>query len=115
VVVLGPTGGNFGAGMTGGTAFVYDRAQSLPDLVNAQDVVCEAPDDEDFRGLLDILAEHVELTGSHKARTILNDWESHRAFFWKVLPLAVVGPPEAETETAGSSELGVVGSSSLGA
>ena len=87
VVVLGPTGVNFAAGMSGGLAYVYDEAGVFDSRCNLGMVDLElvlTPEDEaEVRGLL---ARHAAWTGSPKAAAILADWEGARVRFVKVFP-----------------------------
>src|SRR5207247_684290 len=65
VVVLGDTGRNFAAGMSGGVAFVHDPGGRLPDHLNADMVALERLDDpDDIKLLRDLLAGHADATGS---------------------------------------------------
>lgn len=87
VVILGPTGRNFAAGMTGGTAFVYDRDGMLPRRLNSQLVRMErvgSPADE--RHLLELIEQHAALTGSAWARGLADKWNESLIYFWQVLP-----------------------------
>ncbi len=67
VLVLGPTGRNFGAGMSGGIAFVHDPDGTFPSRVNAEMVDLEAPDDDDAAWLRDRVERHLAETGSNVA------------------------------------------------
>ncbi len=91
VVILGRTGKNFGAGMTGGRAFVYDEVGNFPLLCNPQVVkparIGEVEDEELLRGLVE---QHFELTGSKKAEMLLADWGRALGMFWHVSPLLPV-------------------------
>ncbi len=69
VVVLGPTGRNFGAGMSGGVAYVYDPAGRLPAVYNQELVDLEPVGREDRIWLRDRIMLHAEETGSELART----------------------------------------------
>ena len=87
VVVIGPTGRNFAAGMSGGIAYVYDDNAQFPRLCNQNLVDLEPADTEEDLGTLRYLLEnHVRLTGSTVAKTILDDWEKERKYFVKVMP-----------------------------
>ena len=86
VVVLGPTGRNFGAGMSGGMAFVYDPARTFDALVNYEMVDLEPLGEDHEAWLKDQLATHVSFTGSNKAESILNNWEATRSDFVLVMP-----------------------------
>jgi glutamate synthase (NADPH/NADH) large chain/glutamate synthase (ferredoxin) len=81
VVVIGPTGRNFAAGMSGGIAYVLDLDAAL---CNRQTVGLEPLDERDEETVGELLAEHVERTGSPVAAGILAAWEPAR--FTKVLP-----------------------------
>jgi glutamate synthase (NADPH) large chain len=86
VVVLGPTGRNFGAGMSGGIAFVYDPGRDFADRVNFEMVDLEPLDDEDRTWVHDLVARHRDETGSAVANRLLENWESSWADFVKVMP-----------------------------
>ena len=83
VLVLGPTGRNFAAGMSGGTAFVLDLDESL---VNRELVDVVPLRTSDRETVLDLLTQHVELTGSTVAKELLDDPESGLARLSLVLP-----------------------------
>lgn len=85
-VVLGPTGRNFGAGMSGGIAFVYDPLNQFAYNVNREMVEIEALDDADTTWLRDIIAEHTTLTESSVGRLILDDWHAQLRAFRKIMP-----------------------------
>ena len=78
VVVLGPTGRNFGAGMSGGIAYVWDPDGDFGAYVNPEMVDLEVLDADDVSWLADILRRHVEETGSAVAARLLADWASRR-------------------------------------
>ena len=86
-VVLGPTGRNFGAGMSGGLAFVYDPDDTLFRRLNGEMVDLEPLDTEDIGWLRATLRCHVEETGSTVADRILDRWHTEVRRFKKVLPL----------------------------
>ncbi len=86
VVVLGATGRNFGAGMSGGTAFVYDPDNSFASRVNFEMVNIERLDDEEQVWLESRVRRHAELTGSVVAERLLHSWEAEVARFKKVMP-----------------------------
>ncbi|MPN46439.1 Ferredoxin-dependent glutamate synthase 1 [bioreactor metagenome] len=89
VVVLGPTGVNFAAGMTGGLAYVYDETGDFDLRCNVGTVDLETvePGSDDEAELLGLLREHAEVTGSEKAKAILGDWVNARPKFVKVFPV----------------------------
>jgi glutamate synthase (NADPH/NADH) large chain len=86
VVVLGPTGRNFAAGMSGGIAYVYDPDDRFPALVNYEMVELEPLADDDREWLRTTVERHRELTGSDVADRLLAQWESEVESFRKVMP-----------------------------
>jgi glutamate synthase (NADPH/NADH) large chain len=86
VVVLGPTGRNFAAGMSGGIAYVYDPDNRFPALVNYQMVELEPLTTDDREWLRATVERHRELTGSDVADRLLTQWESEVESFRKVMP-----------------------------
>ena len=116
VVVLGPTGRNFGAGMSGGVAYVLDEEETFEQRVNLAMVDLEPVPEEDilleqlhhhggdldFKGRVDIsgdmtrhdderlwqlISSHLHWTGSARAKEILEHWETFRPKFVKVMPV----------------------------
>ncbi len=86
VVILGPTGRNFGAGMSGGIAYVYDPDDQFLSLVNYQMVDLDPLNDGDREWLRTTVERHRELTGSDVADRLLTQWESEVESFRKVMP-----------------------------
>ena len=87
VVVLGPAGRNFAAGMSGGTAFVLDEAGDFPGRCNMQMVSLEKLDDgEEISEVKAMIQRHAQYTRSERATTILNKWDQYVGRFVKVLP-----------------------------
>lgn len=86
VVILGPTGRNFAAGMSGGVAYVYDPDQLLPGNLNGEMVELEALDDDDVEFLHGMLQSHVQETESAVGQRILAEWPVRRRHFVKVMP-----------------------------
>jgi glutamate synthase (ferredoxin) len=87
VVVLGPTGRNFGAGMSGGIAYVLDESGEFPQRVNTQMVGTLGVDDaEEITALRGMVERHAVLTGSARAGTVLANWEALAPRFVKVIP-----------------------------
>jgi glutamate synthase domain-containing protein 2/glutamate synthase domain-containing protein 1/glutamate synthase domain-containing protein 3 len=84
VLVLGPTGRNFAAGMSGGIAYVLDQDGSFDGRCNPQLVGLEALDEDDVRTIVGLLEEHAERTGSPVARRLLAEWSPLN--FVKVIP-----------------------------
>jgi glutamate synthase (NADPH/NADH) large chain len=85
-VVIGPTGRNFAAGMSGGMAFVYDPEGVFPNRVNREMVLVEEPNGEDRSWLRDLLVRHQAETGSAVAERLVSNWESEAGHFVKVMP-----------------------------
>lgn len=85
VVILGSTGRNLGAGMSGGIGFVLDRDRNLVERVNDEMVDLEPLDDEDATWLLATISRHRDLTGSTLASTILEAADPLQDFV-KVMP-----------------------------
>ena len=87
VVVLGPTGRNFAAGMSGGIAYVYDETGDFAQRrCNRSSVSFEELDEADALELRGLVAEHAERTGSAVAARLLGDWEASLERFVKVMP-----------------------------
>ncbi len=89
VVVLGHTGRNFAAGMSGGVAYVFDEAGDFAEnRCNLEMVEVESVDQaEDVAELRELIARHVRYTGSGVGRRILDGWEACLPRFVKVMPI----------------------------
>jgi glutamate synthase (NADPH/NADH) large chain len=87
VLVLGRTGRNFAAGMSGGLAWVYDPEGQFPVNCNPDMVALEGLTETDETEIQALLKQHVELTGSHLANFLLGNWEEEAGRFVKVFPL----------------------------
>ncbi len=87
VVILGPTGRNFAAGMSGGIAYVYDKDRRFDGRCNLELVELEELGDEDAAEVQALIKEHVARTGSLVGRNLLASWErGARERFVKVMP-----------------------------
>lgn len=87
VVILGETGRNFGAGMSGGIAYVYNPNGTFEKNLSVdQAEAVEALSGDDFTWLHDIVARHRDETGSAVAERILGDWSQQVNHFVKVMP-----------------------------
>jgi glutamate synthase (ferredoxin) len=87
-LVIGPTGRNFAAGMSGGTAFVFDEAGDFTQRCNLEMVDLEpCRDAEDLELVYDLLIQHAGYTDSSVAKRILNDWDWAVEKFVKVMPV----------------------------
>jgi len=101
VAILGPVGDNFGAGMTGGMAFIYDPDNNLEAIMNHESVIMmriEVPYYE--QKLLNLLKEHAKATHSRLSARLVNDWERERGSFWQIVPRELLDKLEVPvTET----------------
>jgi glutamate synthase (NADPH/NADH) large chain len=86
VVILGDTGRNFAAGMSGGIAYVYDPEDALEANLNSEMVELEALDEEDLEFVQGIIQTHVDATGSAVGQRVLADWGGTQQQFAKVMP-----------------------------
>jgi glutamate synthase (ferredoxin) len=87
VVVLGRTGRNFAAGMSGGVAYVFDPGGQFPRRCNREMVDLEAVDAlEDIELVQRLIRQHVEYTGSELGARILVDWDAVLPSFVKIMP-----------------------------
>jgi len=88
IVVLGRTGINFAAGMSGGLAYVYDKRHRFDSYCNLDTVDLETvTDPADIAELKSMIEKHLEHTGSAKARAVLDNWEEELPRFLKVFPM----------------------------
>jgi glutamate synthase (NADPH/NADH) large chain len=86
VVILGETGRNFAAGMSGGIAYVYDVNGQFPGNCNTEMVDLDPMDDESAAELRKMLTDHCQYTGSAVAKFILEDFDNQLRHFVKVFP-----------------------------
>ncbi|MCF8608886.1 glutamate synthase large subunit [Gordonia sp. HY285] len=86
VIVLGETGRNFAAGMSGGVAYVYDPNGTFEANLNVELVDLEELDADDVTFLEGALIEHRDETGSTVAAAVLDDWSRQQGHFAKVMP-----------------------------
>jgi glutamate synthase (NADPH/NADH) large chain len=85
-LILGETGRNFAAGMSGGIAWVYDINGTFKDRCNLEMVDLDPLDEEDETQIINLLKRHINLTNSKLASTILSNWKNERSLFVKVFP-----------------------------
>ncbi len=85
-VILGPTGRNFAAGMSGGIAYVYDEDGTFESRCNKEMVQLFQIDAESEAELKEMIENHLRYTGSRKARLLLRDWDAAVKKFVCVLP-----------------------------
>jgi glutamate synthase (ferredoxin) len=117
VVVLGATGRNFAAGMSGGVAWVYDEHGTFATRCNTEMVALEPlRDPEEMAGVRELVERHAALTGSARAIAMLSAWDSISRCFVRVMPndyrrvlaaqdrMRAAGLSEAEAEMAAFEE-----------
>ena len=86
-VILGPTGRNFAAGMSGGVAYIWDPDNAFPANCNMEMVELEKVEDaEDIAELQGLIEEHAQRTGSTVATEVLDNWSATLGQFVKVMP-----------------------------
>jgi glutamate synthase domain-containing protein 3 len=86
-VILGTTGRNFAAGMSGGIVYVLDEEGAFPPLVNMEMVSLEdLSDPQDEETVLRLIRRHVEYTGSTRGQRVLDNWKTMKNKFVKVMP-----------------------------
>lgn len=85
-LILGPTGRNFAAGMSGGIAWVYNPDNAFAENCNTEMVDLDPLSIKDEEQITNLLRKHVSLTSSKLAQTILNDWKNASTQFVKVYP-----------------------------
>ncbi len=108
VVVLGNTGKNFAAGMSGGMAFIYDADRSFEIQANLEMADLDPLDAEDFELLRRLVRDHFRYTGSRAAHDILQNWQQHRRRFVKVMPKDLKAVLEAKAVKAQIAKLAEV-------
>lgn len=86
VVILGDTGRNFAAGMSGGVAFVYDVKRKFSKNCNKEMVDLDPLNDDDAKELKQMIQKHFDYTGSSVAKFVLGDFENQLHHFVKVFP-----------------------------
>ena len=86
IIILGGTGRNFAAGMSGGVAYVYDVKSQFGSLCNKEMIDLDMLDEEDTHWLQSMIAKHYQFTGSTVAKFLLDDIENQLKNFVKVFP-----------------------------
>uniref|UniRef100_B8HTZ7 glutamate synthase (ferredoxin) n=1 Tax=Cyanothece sp. (strain PCC 7425 / ATCC 29141) TaxID=395961 RepID=B8HTZ7_CYAP4 len=106
VVVLGKTGRNVGAGMTGGLAYFLDEDGSFPTKVNPEIVklqrICTQVGEQQLH---ELIQAHADRTGSPKAKQILANWSDYLGQFWQVVPPSEANSPEASPEAEAAEKV----------
>ena len=101
VVVLGPTGHNVGAGMSGGECFVYDAKGDVLARVNRQLVEARRPDGYQLDAVRELIERHAVVTGSARAARLLEAWHDTANGLWRIAPKTEL-ERVASAEAAGS-------------
>ena len=90
-VILGEVGQNFGAGMTGGMAFIYDEARTFQSRVNPETLQLVRIVHPHWDGVLrSLIEEHAYETNSDMAAKLLNHWDTALQHFWQVVPTEII-------------------------
>ena len=113
-VILGSTGRNFAAGMSGGIAYVHDPFGNFVENVNHEMVLLEEPNEDDLIWLENIITEHSAKTGSQVAKKILEKWGRPSSRFTKIMPTDYkrVLEAAAAARTEGRDEVAAIMASS---
>ena len=91
VVVLGEVGNNFGAGMTGGMAFVFDKEGTLPLRINLDDIFYQQQMTSYWEDFLNKKIDNYFIeTNSQHAKNILDNWERDKYLFWQIIPKEMI-------------------------
>ena len=108
VVILGKVGDNFGAGMTGGMAFIYDPTDEFEKYVNPESVIWQKIESKYWiEYLKDMIIEHYEETNSSLAKKILNDFELEKNNFKQICPIEMLDKLEQPITTKSSVKAAV--------
>ena len=90
-IILGDVGDNFGAGMTGGSAFIYSEQKNISDLMNMESIgLYEVDNKEGKNHLLDLLNDFYKETKSKRAEFIIENYDSEIKKFAHVVPDEVI-------------------------
>ncbi len=100
VVVIGETGRNFAAGMSGGIAYVWNKTGDFDIRCNKEMVALEELEADDVKIIQDLLRKHQEYTGSVVADNLLKTWEKISKQFVKVMPVDYKNALKAQKDTA---------------
>lgn len=103
VVILGDTGRNFAAGMSGGIAYVYDASKTFSRNVNMEMVLLDIMEEEDLADLRALIMEHLTRTGSDLAALMIKNWDATIRQFIKVMPLEYKMVLEKNRQHAGQT------------
>lgn len=86
IVCLGSVGKNMGAGMTGGTAYFFQKGWDIQPLLNKEYVRTVDLENVDYEIIKNLISEHSKLTSSDLSEGILKDFEANKNYFVKVVP-----------------------------
>ena len=90
-IILGDVGDNFGAGMTGGSAFIYSEQKNISDLMNMETIGLYEVDNKEWKNhLLDLLNDFYKETKSKRAEFIIENYDSEIKKFAHVVPDEVI-------------------------
>ena len=90
-IILGPVGDNFGAGMTGGMAFIYDENNDFENFVNPASIIWQPIETDYWKKFLRESIKEFELkTFSQKAKKILNNFDAELKNFKQVCPIEML-------------------------
>ena len=106
VLILGPTGRNFGAGMSGGAAWVldFDQRNLNPMAASGGDLLLRGIDEDEAQQIFQLLSEHIARTASPLAQRLVLDWESTRQRFTSIIPRDFAAVEEIRTLAAESGQ-----------
>ena len=91
VIILGPVGDNFGAGMTGGMAFIYDPENNFENFINPVSIIWQQVETNYWKKFLkNNLEDFVKETNSKTAKEILNNYEKELLNFKQVCPIEML-------------------------
>ena len=108
VVILGSVGDNFGAGMTGGMAFIYDPTDEFEKYVNSESVIWQKPQTKYWiEYLRDMLVQHKNETDSSVAKKILDRFEIEKNNFKQVCPIEMLDKLEHPITVKSSTKTAV--------
>ncbi|MGE3304176.1 MAG: glutamate synthase large subunit, partial [Hyphomonadaceae bacterium] len=103
-VILGAVGENFGAGMTGGMAFVYDPGERFDAMGNADTIIWRRVSSRHWESVLrNLIEEHHARTNSARARALLDDWKDALPLFWQVCPKEMISRVEFALDDAAAT------------
>ena len=90
-VILGTVGDNFAAGMTGGMAFIYDKAKEFEKKVNPESVIWQIIETDYWKNYLkELILEHSEETGSELSKGIIKNYKEEIKNFVQVCPKEMI-------------------------